>query len=80
MPAFCRNTPRCSSCRACEAAFGGEAVVKSCTAVYQGNFVGWNDDGFAAERSLASSTAATVLRCYGIAVGSSVWGRSWTPR
>ncbi|MGE8486383.1 MAG: hypothetical protein ACN6Q5_27800, partial [Pseudomonas sp.] len=27
----------CSSCRACEAAFGGETVVKSCDAVFQGN-------------------------------------------
>jgi hypothetical protein len=63
-----------------EAAFGGEAVVKSDIAVYQENLAYRVCDGFAAERSLAGSTAATVLRCYGIAVGSSVWGRSWTPR
>ena len=62
MPAFCRNTPRCSSCRACEAAFGGEAVVKSDTAVLRVYRACRVYDGFAAERSLAGSAAATGQR------------------
>ncbi|WP_168185073.1 hypothetical protein [Pseudomonas sp. PICF141] len=50
---------RRSSCRACEAAFGGEAVVKSDIAVRQENLAYRVCDGFAAERSLAGSAAAT---------------------
>ena len=49
----------CSSCRACEAAFGCEAVVKPELAVCQANRVSRIHDCCAAERSLASSTAAT---------------------
>jgi hypothetical protein len=58
-----------------EAAFGGEAVVKSCTAVNQVNLVCRIYDCFAAERSLA-----LLGSCYGLVFGASVWGRSWTPR
>jgi hypothetical protein len=43
----------CSSCRACEAAFGGEAVVNSGHAVHQIDRAFWFYDGSAAERSLA---------------------------
>ncbi len=50
-----------SSCRAREAAFGGAAVVKSIAAVCQGTVASRNYDGFAAERSLAGSAAATVF-------------------
>ena len=49
----------CSSCRAREAAFGCEAVVKSVIAVRQAYRVSWTYDCFAAERSLAGSAAAT---------------------
>jgi len=42
----------CSSCRACEAAFGGEAVVNPASAVCLTRRNHWFDDGFAAERSL----------------------------
>ena len=54
-----RNNTIRSSCRACEAAFGCEAVVKSDDAVFQKNLALRFYDCFAAERSLASSTAAT---------------------
>ncbi|KPN87688.1 hypothetical protein AL066_25950 [Pseudomonas nunensis] len=47
-----------------EAAFGGEAVVKSGDAVFQRDRVIRFDDGFAAERSLAGSAAATGKRLY----------------
>ena len=50
---------RCSSCRACEAAFGCEAVVRSELAVHQVDRVSRFHDGYAAERSLAGSAAAT---------------------
>jgi len=49
----------CSSCRAREAAFGCEAVVKSVIAVRQASRVSWTHDCFAAERRLAGSAAAT---------------------
>ncbi|MEK1842868.1 MAG: hypothetical protein AAAB17_15415, partial [Pseudomonas sp.] len=49
----------CSSCRACEAAFGCEAVVKPEAAVRQVDRINRIHDCFAAERSLASSAAAT---------------------
>ncbi|PAU54446.1 hypothetical protein BZL43_20340 [Pseudomonas sp. PICF141] len=44
--------PLCSSCRACEAAFGCEALVNPADAVclIHGRF--WFDDCFAADRSL----------------------------
>ncbi|QAY93488.1 hypothetical protein CUN63_28375 [Pseudomonas sp. ACM7] len=51
----------CSSCRACEAAFGCVAVVKSDTAVCQKKLAYRIDDCFAAERSLAGSAAATKV-------------------
>jgi hypothetical protein len=43
-----------------EAAFGGVAVVKSDSAVYQGYIAHWVYDGYAAERSLA-----LLDSCYG---------------
>ena len=49
----------CSSCRACEAAFGCVAVVKPELAVHQANRISRTHDCYAAERSLASSAAAT---------------------
>jgi hypothetical protein len=49
----------CSSCRACEAAFGCAAVVNPANAIRLTHRKFWFDDCFAAERSLASSTAAT---------------------
>ena len=49
-----------SSCRACEAAFGCEAVVKPELAMCQADHISRTHDCFAAERSLASSTAATA--------------------
>ncbi|UZE09782.1 hypothetical protein [Pseudomonas sp. B21-053] len=42
-----------------EAAFGGEAVVNPATSIYLKHRSDWFDDGFAAERSLAGSAAAT---------------------
>jgi hypothetical protein len=51
--------PTRSSCRACEAAFGCAAVVKSELAVHQTDRISRIHDCFAAERSLAGSTAAT---------------------
>ncbi|CAI8862476.1 hypothetical protein EMIT0194MI4_20627 [Pseudomonas sp. IT-194MI4] len=50
----------CSSCRACEAAFGRVAVVKSGTVIRQAHCALRVYDCFAAERSLASSAAATA--------------------
>ncbi|ATE77608.1 hypothetical protein CNN82_14655 [Pseudomonas frederiksbergensis] len=50
---------RRSSCRACEAAFGCEAVVNPANAVCLMHRNVWFYDCSAAERSLASSTAAT---------------------
>ncbi|MGF6554633.1 hypothetical protein ABIA48_001013 [Pseudomonas sp. S30_BP2TU TE3576] len=50
---------RCSSCRAREAAFGCEAVVKSVIAVCLAGRVSSNHGCYAAERSLAGSAAAT---------------------
>ncbi|MDR6608761.1 hypothetical protein J2X87_003848 [Pseudomonas synxantha] len=55
---FSRDT-LCSSCRAREAAFGCEAVVKSVIAVRQADRVSWTHDCYAAERRLAGSAAAT---------------------
>ena len=55
---FSRDT-LCSSCRAREAAFGCEAVVKSIIALRQAGRVSWNHGCYAAERSLARSAAAT---------------------
>ncbi|MCE6977106.1 hypothetical protein EI534_06695 [Pseudomonas frederiksbergensis] len=55
----------CSSCRACEAAFGCEAVVNPIDAVCLTHRNLWFYDCFAAERSLAGSTAATALRVRG---------------
>ena len=49
-----------SSCRRNEAAFGGAAVVKSGCAVCQTDIVFSFRDGFAAERSLVPSAAATA--------------------
>ena len=49
----------CSSCRACEAAFGCVAVVKPELAVHQVDRVSRFHDGYAAERSLTGSAAAT---------------------
>ena len=49
----------CSSSRAREAAFGCEAVVKSAIAIRQAGRVSWTHGCYAAERSLASSAAAT---------------------
>ena len=49
----------CSSCRACEAAFGCEAVVSPADAVCLTHREFWFYDCCAAERSLAGSTAAT---------------------
>jgi hypothetical protein len=49
----------CSSCRACEAAFGCEAVVNPTDAVCLTHRDFWFYDCCAAERSLAGSTAAT---------------------
>jgi hypothetical protein len=54
------SMPICSSCRACEAAFGCAAVVKSVIAVCQADRVSRTYDCCAAERSLAGSTAATA--------------------
>ena len=51
----------CSSCRRNEAAFGGEAVVKSAGAMHQLNRDHRVCDGFAAERSLVPSAAATDI-------------------
>ena len=51
----------CSSCRACEAAFGCVAVVKPELAVHQTNRVSRTHDCYAAERSLAGSAAATKI-------------------
>jgi len=51
----------CSSCRACEVAFGREAVVKSGDAVFQVNRVHRVYDRCAAGRNLACSAAATGL-------------------
>jgi len=55
---FSRGT-LCSSCRAREAAFGCEAVVKSGIALRQAGRVSWTHGCYAAERSLAGSAAAT---------------------
>jgi len=53
----------CSSCRVYEAAFGGEAVVKMLFAVNLKQLGIRVYDGFAAERSLAGSAAATSVQC-----------------
>jgi hypothetical protein len=50
---------RRSSCRACEAAFGGEAVANPVRKVFLTHRDIRFHDGFAAERSLAGSAAAT---------------------
>ena len=55
-----RNVIR-SSCRACEAAFGCEAVVKSEIVVCQADCIYRTHDCYAAERSLAGSAAATWI-------------------
>ena len=57
----CVNATR-SSCRACEAAFGGAAVVNPADVVCLMHREFWFYDCCAAERSLASSTAATKKR------------------
>ncbi|MHC8369614.1 hypothetical protein ACYZT2_02055 [Pseudomonas sp. MDT1-85] len=57
-----RNAIR-SSCRACEAAFGCEAVAKSAITVRQADHFCWTHDCYATERSLAGSAAAM----YGLA-------------
>ncbi|PQP05257.1 hypothetical protein C5612_06150 [Pseudomonas frederiksbergensis] len=49
----------CSSCRACEAAFGCAAVVNPADVVCLMRRKFWFDDCCAAERSLAGSAAAT---------------------
>ncbi|QAY89429.1 hypothetical protein CUN63_05545 [Pseudomonas sp. ACM7] len=49
----------CSSCRACEAAFGCVAVVNPAYAVCLTYRNLWFYDCYAAERSLAGSAAAT---------------------
>ncbi|MDF9773045.1 high-affinity K+ transport system ATPase subunit B [Pseudomonas baetica] len=49
----------CSSCRAREAAFGCEAVVKSVIALRQADRVSRAHDCYAAERSLSGSAATT---------------------
>ncbi|KDD65957.1 hypothetical protein V466_26975 [Pseudomonas mandelii PD30] len=54
------HRPR-SSCRACEAAFEDEVLANSVHAVCLTDRVAWFYDCFAAERSLASSTAATTI-------------------
>ncbi|PAU57280.1 hypothetical protein BZL43_14725 [Pseudomonas sp. PICF141] len=54
----------CSSCRACEAAFGCAAVVSPINAVSLTHRNLWFYDCCAAERSLASSAAATRLHGY----------------
>jgi len=57
----CVNATR-SSCRACEAAFGCAAVVNPADVVCLMHREFWFYDCCAAERSLASSTAATKKR------------------
>ncbi|MGF6399658.1 hypothetical protein ABH905_003324 [Pseudomonas frederiksbergensis] len=49
----------CRSCRACEAAIGCEAVVNPADAVCLMHPRFWFYDCFAADRSLAGSTAPT---------------------
>ncbi|EJM12766.1 hypothetical protein PMI21_04536 [Pseudomonas sp. GM18] len=58
------DNARCSSCRACEAAFGGEAVVKSDIAVCQENLAYRVCDGFARMRPTpnAASQARQLLQ------------------
>ncbi len=51
--------PARSSCRACEAAFGCEAVVESGSTFFQAVRVPGIYEDFVLERSLAGSTAAT---------------------
>ncbi|PAU59824.1 hypothetical protein BZL43_08520 [Pseudomonas sp. PICF141] len=51
----------CSSCRACEAAFGGEAVANPVCKVFLTHRNIRFHDCFAAERSLAGSAAATTI-------------------
>ncbi len=57
-------TDRCSSCRACEAAFGCAAVVESDTAVLLVHRAFRFHDGSAAERCLA-----VLGSCYKVSVG-----------
>jgi hypothetical protein len=55
----------CSSCRAREAAFEDEVLVNPVYAICLTHRVVWFDDGYAAERSLAGSAAATDPRRIG---------------